>query len=594
MSPTVTKSESPTPECLSRYVTTREGRLAFTIPDGLLPGFLIEAFNATLPGVGDKSFTGFSEQQIGVVHGMAQTRVPGWMGATLLLAIVLQRLGRFDEARVRYELLLKEEAHPLLLNEMAQIHLDQQQPTQAFALRQQALTLDPYNSLLAGRCAADAIEAGQIQAALTCLEDLIAQHRADRLQFSNYLFISHYRNRLDREELFRNHQVWARRFVPEKDGYDFSPRDNDPTCRLRIGYVSPNFFAHSVAYFFEPLLANHDPAAVETFGYGQGGGHDTMGQRLIQRFDHYLETTSLDDEALAERIRADGIDILVDLAGHTTGNRLGVFALKPAPIQITAIGYADTTGLAQMDYRWTDAWADTSDAQTYHTEQLWRLDTGFNCYQAPDEAPAVGPLPVLSQGLVTFGSFNNHAKITDTTLALWCTILRELPEARLLLKFKGGGDPVLCEQYRAKLQAGGVAPERVTFVGVLPVAEHFGLYNRVDIALDTFPYNGTTTTCEALWMGVPVVTLVGEHHASRVGLSLLTRLGLEVFAAPTPEDYVKKGCSLAGATETLTKLRASLRQRMQNSPLMDGVAYARAVERGYREMWKRWRLTIEY
>jgi len=355
---------------------------------------------------------------------------------------------------------------------------------------------------------------------------------------------------------------------------------------LRIGYLSPDFCGHSVAYFFESLLDGHDRGRVELYGYGNVAAPDRVTECLIEKFDHYRPIFGKGDNEVCRLIEADRIDILVDLAGHTGGNRLGVFAEKPAPIQVSFLGYPDTTGMPQMDYRFTDRWADSENAAAYYTEELIRLETGFICYRPPRCIPDVGPLPALDHGYITFGSFNNNCKINDHVLELWSTILTALPEARMMLKFGGGDDEKVIEVYESRFRCFGVDPGRVTIVGHKPFREHFTLYNQVDIALDTFPYCGTTTTCEAFVMGVPTVSLVGAHHASRVGNSLLSRIGLEIFTAGSSEEYVQKAISFAGQRQELTHIRKSLRGMLMDSPLTDAKAYAQCVEQAYQKMWR--------
>jgi len=284
----------------------------------------------------------------------------------------------------------------------------------------------------------------------------------------------------------------------------------------------------------------------------------------------------------------DGIDILVDLAGHTSGNRLGVFARKPAPIQVTYLGFPDTTGMKQIDYRLTDELADLPEAQNFHTEKLVFLPEGFLCYKPPGYAPPVAPLPAIETGCFTLGSFNNNCKIQPDMMRLWAQILRAKEESRLLLKFGGGDDQAVRGHYLRQFEQMGIAPERVEICGRKATIEHLKMYGQVDIALDTFPYNGTTTTCEAMWMGVPTVSLVGKSHSSRVGLSLLSRVGLGDFAAHTPAEYVGKALAFSGELENLAKIRNFLRAMMFNSPLCDKKTFTRNLEAAYRKMWRTW------
>ena len=296
------------------------------------------------------------------------------------------------------------------------------------------------------------------------------------------------------------------------------------------------------------------------------------------------------DGALADIIRGDGKDILVDLAGHTSGNRLLVFARRPAPVQVTFLGYCDTTGMNAMDYRLTDSHADPPGTTEHlHAERVVRLPETAWCFLPCDPSPPVEPPPVLGLGSATFGCFNVRRKITDEALTVWSRLLGEVPGSRLLLKSLGFCDTSVRHRVRATLASTGIAAERIELIGWVPtLAEHLALYRRVDIALDTFPYNGTTTTCEALWMGVPVVTLAGQAHASRVGVSLLTNAGLPELIAADADNYIRIASRLAADVSRLAALRAGLRGRMAASPLVDAPRFARNVEHAYREMWRAW------
>lgn len=360
----------------------------------------------------------------------------------------------------------------------------------------------------------------------------------------------------------------------------------EKTRRLRVGYVSPDFRYHSVAYFSEPIFRAHDRDQFELFGYAEIAKRDETTQRFERLADHWRETTGRNDDDVAAMIRDDQIDILVDLAGHTKGSRLLVFARKPAPVQATWIGFPATTGLDAMDWRLTDAVADPPGmTESFYSERLWRLPHGFLCY-APPDAPVVAPPPAARNGFTTFGSFNNASKIRDPLLGLWARLLRQTPGARLLIKARALADPIFRKELRERFAAMGGD------LGVLDLHEpdaaraaHLAHYAEIDIALDTAPYNGTTTTCEALWMGVPVITLVGASHVARVGASLLAQLGLSEFCAESPDAYIECAKSLAASGDRLATLRASLRERMAASPLLDSKAFIRDVEEAYRAMW---------
>ena len=383
----------------------------------------------------------------------------------------------------------------------------------------------------------------------TCIEPNLAE------AFSNLLLCLNYDNKSTADRLCVAHREWDERYGQQVSRLTVHTNDHEVGRRLRIGYVSPDFRTHSVAYFLEPLLKEHDRQAVEVFCYAEVKRPDTVTTDLQELADHWRMTVGLSDDELAERIRADGIDILVDLAGHTANNRLRVFARKPAPVQVTWLGYPNTTGLEAIDYRLVDAVTDpVGETDACASETLVRLDGGFLCYGALKDAPEPIVPPFLKTGTVTFGSFNNPAKLSAVTLEVWAELLSRLPQARLLLKGEPFADAPTRALFLARLGERGVAAERVELVAWLPVAAtHLALYHQMDIALDPFPDNGTTTTCEALWMGIPVVTLRGDRHAGRVGASLLTQIGLTDLIANSVEEYLEIAVALAHNPERLER-----------------------------------------
>jgi predicted O-linked N-acetylglucosamine transferase (SPINDLY family) len=391
---------------------------------------------------------------------------------------------------------------------------------------------------------------------------------------------------LSREEVFAEHARWGERFSGRAPP---APHRNsrEPERRLRVGYVSPDSRKHSVAYFIEPAIAARDPAAIEVFCYANVGQPDATTARLRAAADGWRDIRGLRDADAARLIREDQIDILVDLAGHTMDGRLPLFALKPAPVQATYLGYPNTAGLKAVDWRLTDAVADPEGAERFHVERLARLP-GFLCYRPPADAPEPVPPPCQGNGFVTFGSCNNLAKLAPGVVALWAEILRRAPTARLFLKAKALADPGTRARVAQTFAAQGVDPARLAMAGWIVQGNHLAAYEGIDVALDTFPYNGTTTTCEALWMGVPVVTLMGDRHASRVGASLLGRLGLGDLVAATRAAYVERALALALDASELARRRAGLRALVARSPLCDAALLARSLEAVYRAMWRAW------
>ncbi|HTY99354.1 MAG TPA: tetratricopeptide repeat protein [Rhodocyclaceae bacterium] len=353
--------------------------------------------------------------------------------------------------------------------------------------------------------------------------------------------------------------------------------------RLRIGYVSPDLRDHSVAYFVEPVLRWHDRQRFEVFCYYCKAVEDDTSARLKALTDQWHNVFAVPDEALARRIHADGIDILVDLAGHTADGRLGTFACRPAPVQVAWLGFPTTTGLPAMDYRITDGLVDPPGQPSLNTETPLRLPDSYFCYQ-PGAAPDVGPLPATQNGYITFGSFNSLVKFSDSTVRLWAAVLARVPGSRLLLKNRFFGEPAMAERIRAAFAREGVAGERIELLAFAKEqVSHLEIYNRVDIGLDSWPYNGATTTCEALWMGVPVVNRCGGTHASRMGLTILSTVGLGDLVTAEDESFVARAVALAGDLERLVVLRAGLRRRLADSPLMQGEAYTRALEALYEQ-----------
>ena len=401
---------------------------------------------------------------------------------------------------------------------------------------------------------------------------------------SSLLLTLHYLAGQDPESILERHRRWP--------GNALSPspralraRPSGRPERLRIGYVSSDFRKHSVAYFVEPLLALHDASRYEITCYFAHKDADETTRRLQQLAHRWRDVADLDDRQLLQMIANDGIDILVDLNGHTSGGRLTAFARRAAPVQVSFIGYPDTTGVTEMDYRLSDAIADPPGAERLCTESLYRLPDCFLCYQAPEDAPAVVQTPWEKNGFITFGSFNNLAKINAEVIDLWAGLLREVPDSRLVIKNPSLTDKATRERYQASFAKAGIPGERIDLVGfIADAAGHLGAYGRMDIALDTFPYNGTTTTCEALWMGVPVITLRGDRHSARVGASLLTAAGHPEWIADTPEQYLAIARDLAQDTGRLAQLRAGLREQLSVSLLCSAEPYVKAVEAAYDEM----------
>lgn len=548
---------------------------------------------------------------------------PNYADARINLGIVYQAIGRLDEAREEYE-------HAVRLNptsalawyNLANLYREQKRTKEAIDSYSRALELDPQfldayiqlgnifrdigQSALAIKCyqqalhvKPDAVEVINSLGAALDRQYRLAEAETyfrkaveiDPSQAQSYscLFMNLcYSGRYDIGTVFAEHRKFGDFFeknhIPKHYANDRTPR------RLRVGYVSPDLRKHSVAYFVEPVLMSHDKDSVEIFCYANQSSGDEVTERLKGYADHWRVIYGMDDARVFDTIQSDRIDILVDLAGHTALNRLTLFALKPAPVQVSWIGYPATTGLKTIDYRVTDAYADPpGETERFYTETLMRLPECFLCYLPDSESPYVGMLSFFATGKITFGSFNNLSKITPRMLTLWAEILRALPDSILILKTVAFVDEAARRGVSDILVSSGLSPERFRLLPwTTSTRDHLDTYNQIDIALDTYPYNGTTTTCEALWMGVPVVTLAGLGYGARVGCSLLKNVGLSDLVATTEDEYKRICLSLASDVERLTTLRSGLREMMRNSPLMDAARFTRHVEDCYRDMWKAW------
>ena len=461
--------------------------------------------------------------------------------------------------------------------------------TEAMVQLREALVLDPQLAaawINLGRCH-NAFQ--QLDDAQNCARTAIPLDPNQMAPWHNLLFASNWRAG-EKTEVFELHKLFGDHLL---NTIKIEPRSHfknrpDRNRRLRIGLVSGDLRRHSVSYFVQGILENVNQNQIEFWAYYNHPQFDYRSSELKSLFTEWRSIDGMNNAEAAELIYGDSIDILIDLAGHTGHSSLYVFAAKPAPVQASWIGYPNTSGLSTIDYRISDEIADpTGDSERYYTETLLRLPNTFLCYSPPKEAPDVAQSPCLTAGYVTFGSFNTRVKISDDTLALWSQILQRVPNSRLVVKSVSGvsddhGQNRMLEQMRQC----GIDTDRVVLLPPYPAIEdHLAAYHKLDIALDTLPYCGTTTTCEALWMGVPVVTLRGDRHASRVGASLLTSIGLAELIGETPEEYVRIAAGLAHDHDRLTRLRTSMRAKMSASPLLDATTSTRNVERALRQMW---------
>ncbi len=501
----------------------------------------------------------------------------------------LQAQGKFNAALTRLEEAIRlDPNNALAYSNLGVIRNEQGRRDDAVAACRRAIELDPKAAEAHNNLAVALMALGRMDEAIASARQAAGLSPVGSPHGSNLLYMLNYDPRYDPATIFAEHRAWAARHADPVTARS-APHSNDPAPdrRLRVGYVSAHFIAHAVNFFTEPILAAHDHEHVEVFCYAHVDQPDEITARLRACADHWRDIAHLSDEQVSQLVRDDRIDILVDLAGHIGGNRLGLFARKPAPVQVTYIGYQNTTGMRAMDYRLTDAWADPPGVtDEIYTEKLVRLPRSFFCYLPSPDAPPVSPLPALEKGHITFGSFNAFAKIGPTVLATWARLLDAVPGSRLVIV--GNAAPSLVEYLTHSFEKHGVETGRLTLADRRPREGYLELIRQVDVALDPFPFNGHTTTCDALWQGVPVVTLAGETYVSRFGASAHVNMELESLIAKTPDESVEIAARVAGDVERLAELRASLRQRMAASPLLDSAGFTRELEAAYRKMWIDW------
>jgi predicted O-linked N-acetylglucosamine transferase (SPINDLY family) len=530
---------------------------------------------------------GRGDEAIAAYH-RALALKPDYAKAYHNLGSALTTAGRFDEAIAAYgrAVTLQPESAEAF-NDLGIVLAETGHLAEAMAAYDRSAELKPNNPAVHNNRGNILKDQGRIDEALACFRRAMALNPDSAEAASNVLVTVHYDPGYDAQAILAEHRRWAQQYA-EPLAASIRPHGNDrtPDRRLRIGFVSPDFRDHPVGQLLVPLFAHRDRERTEIFGYSDVRVADATSEKLKGMADQWRDTVAMGDAELAERIRGDGIDILVDLALHTAGNRMRVFACKPAPVQVTMLGLPATTGLSTIDYRLTDPYLDSpgvSDGD--YSEQSIRLPHCFWIFQPPEGGPPVGASPGQRNGFVTFGCLNQFAKVSGPTLDLWVRILKRVPDARLVIRSQPGGH---LDRVRALFRAGGVAPDRVEFTGSVRRQAYLERYHELDVCLDPFPYNGHTSTLDALWMGVPVITLAGRTAVGRGGVSILSNVGLPELIAHTPDRYVALSVELAGDRARLAELRAGLRARMQSSPLLDARQYAADVGAALRQMWTTW------
>ena len=523
-----------------------------------------------------------------VAHRQAIGFKPNSPEAHSNLGAALHDKGQTDEAisEFRQAIALKPQdtdAH----NNLGYLLQAKGQLDEAISEFRQAIALKPHDSEAHNRLGDALCDTGLLDEATAAFRLATQLKPDDPGKYSNLVYTLLFHPAHDGASIYKEHRGWSRQFEePSQKSHRPHSNDRDPERRLRIGYVSPNFCVHVIGRNVLPVVERHDPVQFEIYLYANGSRSDAFSRRFEQAADVWRNIAGSSDQAAAELIRADQIDILIDLSLHLRGNRLKLFTHKPAPLQATWAGYPGTTGLDSVDYRLTDPYLDPPGASDEcYSEESIRLPHSFWCYDPFTSSPSVNPLPALTAGNIMFGSLNNYCKVNEGVIRLWSAILCAVKDSRFLLLSKQGAH----RQHALEVfKCHGVDADRIEWFTPAAREHYLEAYRRIDIGLDTFPYNGHTTSLDSFWMGVPVITLVGKTVVGRAGLSQAMNLGLPDLVATTEDEYVSIAARLAADLERLTQLRATLRERMERSVLMDGQRFTRDIETAYRSIWRRW------
>jgi protein O-GlcNAc transferase len=504
------------------------------------------------------------------------------------LAVALGGQGRFHEwADLCRWVISRNPAHAEAYNSLAGALLQLGRIDEAAEACRKSLAINPDLAETQNNQANIYRDQGRLDEAIACYRRALELKPTSATIHGNLVYTIHFHADYDSQKLLAENREWAKRNEEPIAAISHDrPMNFSLDRRLRIGYVSPDFRSHCASCFLKPLIAHHDPAQVEVFCYSGVTQSDSITAEFKQLAHVWRDIASMPDRRLVETIRDDKIDILVDVALHMAGGRLLTFAHKPAPVQVSWLGYPSTTGSSRIDYRLTDPHLDPpGEGDEFYTEQSIRLPRSFWCYQPLVNTDDVSELPAIKNKHVTFGCFNNFVKVTFQTIELWSEVLQAVPRSKLLILCLPGSHR---DQFREKFKLKGIDGDRIDFVGRASMSDYFRFYHRVDLCLDTFPYPGHTTALDGIWMGVPAVTLPGPTAAGRGGVSILSNLALPELIARTGEEFVAINRQLATDLPALAELRAGLRKRLQDSCLMNAKQFAADMEQAYRQMWKTW------
>lgn len=503
-------------------------------------------------------------------------------------AMLLQKARRFDESRQSLEpLLQKNPKHPEARLTLAETYRLEGKYKEAISLYEDILSEYPKAGSARVNYALALQETGRFNESERNYLKAFRDKPGLKESLSNYLMGLHYNPERTREEIFEAHKEWDRHFSPLHRPRRPEPADKDPERTLRIGFLSGSFFRHPVGWMITLALENLPKDRFEIYCYSNNNVNDTLTRRIHAVSDSWKSIVGYSDEVVAGIIREDEVDILVELSGHAAHNRLGTVALEPAPVIVKWVGgLFNTSGLQAMDYLITDRFESPEGEEPFYTEKLVRLPDDYVCFLPPDYAPELSPLPAKEKGYVTFGCFNNPTKVNDVLLEKWAELLRRVSDSRLFLKSKQYDTESFVQHIVERMGASGIPEDRLVFEGNSPHDVLLEAYNSVDIALDPWPYSGGLSTCEALWMGVPVVTLPGPTFAGRHSITHLINAGLPELVAATWDEYVDIAVGLASDLQALAGLRARLRDQVAASSLCDGERFGIHLATAFREMWK--------
>lgn len=566
----------------------RQGRFA-DAGNAYLQSLAVEPRSDTLLSLGNLSFNQGKMPEAIAAYQRALALRPDFVEAINNLGFALRNIGKASEAIVvlRRALALRPDHIDALIN-LGLCLAEADELDEGASLFRRVLALQP-DSLKA------LVNLGFVYQSMGLLDEAIECYRRvakiapESPGAQNLLFVIHFHPAYGPKEIREEHERWYEQIMRGQtflSAAQKNRRNSGMPRKLRIGYVSPDFYQHPVGMLFLPVIEHHNRGEFEIFCYSNVQREDALTARTKKSADVWRDIATRSDQQVADLIRADKIDILVDLALHLSHNRLMVFAQKPAPVQVTWLGYPSTTGLKTIDYRLSDPYLDPpNEADIFYTEQTVHLPHSFWCFDPINHGVEVGELPALTNGFITFGCLNNFLKVTPPTLALWAKVMRSIPRSRLILLAPRGNTRSRVQQ---TMSDHGIDSSRIEFADRLPREQYLAKYGEFDLCLDTIPYPGHTTTLDALWMGVPVISLRRETCVSQGGFSILSNVGHREWVAKSEEEYASITITLASDPAKLKSIRDSLRRQLQESPIMNATQFARDLESEYRQMWRRW------